>query len=106
MSRKKIHHDRHHRLPQSRGGKNNDRNISIVPVEKHRAWHRLFANGTAKEVASIINDCWIDPDYYFVAVPRKKKQGIKHKHSLQINCTECGERCEIKDVPVRLLKKF
>ena len=107
MSRKRhIEYDIHHRLPTSRGGKNNPENLSRVPVNQHRAWHTVFRNESAQEIAKRINDTWLDPAYYLVAIPRKRKQGEKHKHQLQIVCTECGGRCEMKDVPVRILKKL
>ena len=70
--KKELVFDKHHRRPRSRGGKNDARNISIVPVHQHRAYHTLFANLLPREVALILNNTWIDPDYYLVAIPRKK----------------------------------
>ena len=61
--------DRHHRLPSSRGGGNEERNISIVPSHEHRAFHLLFANKTAPEIAEVLNRIWIDPDFRLVAKP-------------------------------------
>jgi len=53
--------DRHHRLPRSRGGGNQHSNISLVLVKHHRAFHLLFGNATAEEVAEELNRRWIDP---------------------------------------------
>lgn len=64
-------YDRHHRLPRSRGGKNDKRNISFVPRVKHIAWHTLFENLSAQEIANIINDCWLDPKYQFICKERE-----------------------------------
>lgn len=59
---------KHHRKPKSRSGNGNHRNISVVPVGKHRAWHVLFSNKTPHEIAKIISEIWIDPDYEFICV--------------------------------------
>jgi len=83
--------DRHHRLPRSRGGSNKSRNISIVERELHRAWHRLVGNMTADEVAAMLTDTWIDPDYYLVAVPRIKTK--KKPRRVRRYCTDCS--CEV-----------
>ena len=67
MHPKKLkHHDtRHHRKPTSLLGKTEQRNISVVPKNKHEAWHLLFSNNSPEEIASIINRVWLDPDYHF-----------------------------------------
>lgn len=64
--------DRHHRKPTSMGGQNTEKNISIVPVHMHRAYHMLFSNLPPKEVAKVLTSVWIDPAYYLVAIPRAK----------------------------------
>lgn len=83
--------DRHHRLPRSRGGTNEPRNISIVEQKQHRAWHRIVGNMTAPEVAAMLSDMWIDPDYYLVAIPRHKVQ--KNPRRSRRYCTDC--ECEV-----------
>lgn len=35
---------KHHKIPRSRGGKDNPANIKIVEAKIHRAWHTLFQN--------------------------------------------------------------
>lgn len=96
--------DVHHRKPKSRGGTNEARNLSIVPIKKHNAWHRLFANYDPPMIAKIINDSWLDPDYYLVAIPRKKRKSNRGQLALVATC-ECGMRCEIQNIPVAVLKK-
>ena len=98
--------DRHHRKPRSRQGKNDDRNISIVPVVKHRAWHILFGNTSATEIAKLITDVWVDPDYFFVAVPRKKRPPRKFLRTSEIECAQCGTRCTIKHTKVELKRNL
>lgn len=44
----------HHRLPESLGGNRSKRNISHVPLYKHRAWHILFDNLPATEIITIL----------------------------------------------------
>ena len=68
----------HHRLPRSRGGDgvtpSGRDNISIVKESEHRAYHHLFENGTPDEVAKILTDRWIDPDWEIIARPRKRRR--------------------------------
>jgi len=68
--KKKLHHDWHHRKPRSLGGKDIDENMSHVSVSKHRAWHTLFKNFTAEQVAKVINDIWLDPDFKLIVQRR------------------------------------
>lgn len=72
MGKFRKERDKHHRRPRSIGGTNDTRNISIVPRNKHESWHLLFANCTPAQIAEIINEFWLDPDYFLVAVPRIK----------------------------------
>lgn len=68
--------DKHHRKPRSIGGDNSNRNISMVNQKMHRAWHTLFKNKTAYEIAELINEFWLDPDYKFISIP-KDQVGIE-----------------------------
>lgn len=86
MVRKRIEYDKHHRLPRSRGGKNNHENISVVPRDLHIAWHKLVGNMTAQEAAKMLSDTWIDPDYYLIAVPRKRTVSRRRKRKYCIDC--------------------
>lgn len=65
---------RHHRKPRSKGGKDYDSNISIVPSNKHEAWHLLFSNKDPIEIAQIINQVWLDKDYHMVAIYGDKQR--------------------------------
>ena len=88
--------DRHHRLPRSRGGSNSAHNISIVEQKQHRAWHLLVGNMTAQEVAAMLTDVWIDPEYYLVAVPRSRKPARKRRK--RAYCVDC-EAEVLKNIP-------
>lgn len=59
---------RHHRRPQSLGGTNDKRNISLVKQHHHEAWHLLFENMEPDQIAMVINQVFIDPDYVLVPV--------------------------------------
>ena len=60
-------YNKHHRLPKSRGGKDNKQNISIVLKRHHTMFNELFgSNPTAHEVAKILSDVWIDPMYEII----------------------------------------
>lgn len=65
--------EKHHRKPKAQKGRNNRRNISYVPKEEHRAWHVLF-NGdlTPQEIAKKINAQFLDPDWFMVAIDRRR----------------------------------
>ncbi len=65
-----VKHDIHHRKCVSRGGSNDESNISIVPAKLHECWHSLFQNLSPEAIAQVITQRWIDPDYELVA--RKK----------------------------------
>ncbi|MCD6471469.1 hypothetical protein J7K86_03005 [bacterium] len=41
-------------IPRSRGGKNDDCNIKMVPEYLHRAWHQIFDNYTPYEIVEIL----------------------------------------------------
>jgi len=45
--------DRHHTIPQSRGGKDSD--IVEWDVMFHRKWHELFQNMTVEEIHQFID---------------------------------------------------
>jgi hypothetical protein len=71
-------YDRHHRLPTSRGGTKKSEggrdNLITVPRNAHILYHKMFGNMTAPEVAKMLSDTWIDPDYRLVAQVRKGKR--------------------------------
>lgn len=64
MSRRKrlskCNKTRHHRKPESLGGSGDIRNISYVTRTKHAAWHVLFDNSSATEVAELFGLYWRD----------------------------------------------
>jgi len=47
----------HHRLPRSHGGHSDARNLSILTIREHDAWHRLFKHFYATTIAEQI-DRW------------------------------------------------
>jgi len=49
---------RHHILPRSLGGSDDDGNIIIKSVKDHQAWHQLFGLSTPKEAIEIIRKYW------------------------------------------------
>jgi hypothetical protein len=93
--RKKI--ERHHRLPQSRGGTNHDDNISFVQRSYHQAFHHLFHNMTAAEIASFLTETWVQKDMYLVAIPRKKKKPTKKRQ--RMFCVDCQAEV-LKHLPI------
>ena len=60
---------KHHRRPVSRGGTETfpHNNISWVKRRHHEAWHKLFGNHCPTEIARIINELYLDPDWEVVA---------------------------------------
>ena len=65
-----VQHNIHHRRPTSLSGTDDDRNISIVPMRVHDAYHLLFSNLSPQMIAEVLTELWIDPDWEIVA--RKK----------------------------------
>lgn len=61
----------HHRKPRSKGGTDHPSNISHVKRKFHEAWHLMFADKSPLEIAELINEIWLDPEYYFMCVERK-----------------------------------
>ena len=61
----------HHRKPRSLGGTSESRNMSEVPSNKHEAWHTLFYNLRPPDIAHLINQYYLDPDYEFVVRRRE-----------------------------------
>jgi hypothetical protein len=47
-----------------------------------------MANMNAKEVAKLLSDVYIDPEYYFIAMPRRRKKHRKRRTKCM--CTTCG----------------
>jgi hypothetical protein len=89
MANRRVQMEKHHRLPRSRGGRDSASNISILELKQHRAWHYLFGNMDAQEAARLLSDVYIDPDYYLVAIPRKRKKSTQ-KRKTRCMCTTCG----------------
>jgi len=69
----KVSKNKHHRTPKSLGGSDEDHNISSVTIVKHQAYHLLFENGTPYDVASILNNVWISPEYQLVVRRRRNE---------------------------------
>lgn len=90
-----IAYDVHHRHPRSRKDSysrhiNHPSNLTILETEIHRAWHRIIGNRLPDEVAALLTEKFISPDYYLVAVPRNKKSGHRRR---RVYCTDC--ECEV-----------
>lgn len=66
------HSSIHHRKPRSLNGASTPENLSIVEESEHRAWHTLFQNYTPQKIAKIINQKWLDPEYEFIVVRRRR----------------------------------
>ena len=64
----------HHRKPKKlRGSGNIDGpNMVHVPIVQHRAWHTLFGTKTPAEIAIILNETWLDPEWFMIAVRRNQ----------------------------------
>lgn len=70
MSRKKS---QHHRKPRSLGGLSTPKNISMVSINQHEAFHTNFSNMTVPEICDELNKVWIDPDYKIICVKRTER---------------------------------
>ena len=83
MSKKDRHNKKtqHHRCPKCRHGGEEPQNISMVPANKHRAWHLLFGDGgNPYEVAGVINNIWLNPKFELVVQLRMTRTQEPHNH--------------------------
>ena len=65
---------RHHRRPKSLNGTDSfpPNNISLIPDLQHRSWHNLFGSMSPYQIARLITELYLDPDYIMVAVKRSE----------------------------------
>lgn len=88
-----VEYEVHHRHPRSRKrtykGKhiNEERNLTVLPRDQHKAWHTLVKNELPSEFVKRLNEEFMPPDYYLVAVPRHKKQPKKKRKRRY--CVDC-----------------
>ena len=61
-----VGNTKHHRKPESLGGRNNKGNLSFVPHFRHKAWHTLFYNYSVTKILALFQD------YYGVFNNNKK----------------------------------
>lgn len=67
---------RHHRICKSNKGSDDASNISMVPLNKHQAFHLLFKNHPPKVIAQILSQVWIDPNYQLIVVKRRQRRRL------------------------------
>jgi len=75
---------RHHRKMRSLGGKTTKRNVILIKDNLHRAFHQVFGNMTPPEMARLLTEVYIDPDYRMVAELKPKLKRVKDKQ-LRLN---------------------
>jgi len=63
---------RHHRKMKCHGGKTSRRNVIKIKDNLHRAWHVLFGNMLPADIARLITTIYLDPDYEFICVKRRR----------------------------------
>jgi len=62
---------KHHRVPRARNGTDDARNIALIPNRIHTRYHALFGIMTPFDIANMLNEHFIDPDYQLVVIPRE-----------------------------------
>jgi hypothetical protein len=72
----------HHRKPESLGGDKSPRNISHVPLFKHRAWHTLYDNYEAPEIIRLFAQ-----DYEVYGIEWVKSELLTDLHEKWANST-------------------
>lgn len=65
-----VAHNVHHKRCVSRGGDDDESNLSIVPVKQHDNYHGLFSNLSPEAIAQVLTERWIPNDWELIA--RKK----------------------------------
>jgi hypothetical protein len=66
------HGSDHHRKPTSIGGTDEAWNKIRLPINLHRAWHTIAKNWSPRRIAQEINERYLDSEWKFIAVKRKK----------------------------------
>lgn len=89
--------NKHHRKPRSIGGTDLERNLSYVPVKHHRAWHNIFGNMSAPQIAIKLGKIY--PDYFFLAIPKVRLKTI----ALPENSTSCTKSRKLMDKSLAIL---
>lgn len=74
MEHQKQNMTKHHRKMKSHNGTDDPRNIYVVCEKKHQAFHTLFGNMNAEEIARELSAHWIDPAYYLECHKRSGKK--------------------------------
>ena len=46
--------NRHHLIPKKRGGIRSEKNLLLMQIERHHAWHQVFGNRTLDEVIALL----------------------------------------------------
>jgi len=64
--RNKRHENRHHVIPDSRGGSSSLENIARVGIIQHQDYHTLFVNRTPVEIIHYLADYFWKGNYDFV----------------------------------------
>jgi len=68
----------------SNGGHTTEQNISIVTEAKHRAFHILFGNRKAEDIAGYLTAVWLDPSVRMV-VEKKGQYYDPRQLDLRLN---------------------
>ena len=68
--------NRHHILPSSKNGSNDDENIAIINIEKHRRYHMLFTNRTPDEIVNYLIDYFWNGQtkWVFEAIAKREEE--------------------------------
>ena len=65
---------KHHILPTSRHGNNNEENIATIKDKKHRAYHQLFSNKSPDEIIRHLVDHYWNGQWKWVAIAINEKE--------------------------------
>lgn len=68
---------KHHIIPQSRGGGNEQENVKIFPKRFHNLWHDLFGNLTPLESIQFIREVFLDEKRRIVVTKKRRKKSWK-----------------------------
>lgn len=71
--------NRHHIIPSSVGGKDNEDNIVYIDIDKHEKYHHLFNNRTPDEIINYLVDYFWKGNLGFVfeAIANRKEKSYE-----------------------------
>lgn len=74
--------NKHHIIPTSRGGKDNENNFTYIDRDKHSKYHHLFENKTPDEIINYLVDYFWKGNLGFIFEAIANREEVSHELSI------------------------